>query len=421
MSDSFEIEKLTSFSLSSCYYGQKKLIKLRREVNRLYFLQGISKNAIAAKKGVSKHFVIKWTQSPFQDFEEDQRGWPMGRPRKWSNQTKERIAGLHDQLKKDPKSFYWGPTAIQLAWQRNYPNEQAPPLRTIGKMLKDLGLSNDYGKHRVKGASRYLCYPEHTVYKKLGQRIMEADFVGQKYIRGRTEPLHFIGFSFKKHPKLRHFQRIGAATADNFINTCQDFIDRFEKPDCIKVDNAAVTIGTGSGKRNISRVMNFLLSNQIIPVFSVPRRPFTQASIEGNNSVFARKFWNQRAFTSVEDVDKQLEWFNTDSMQYSGYEPPSSKRRSSEEFVPRVYFLRQVRQMDEFTDHGYIDVLNELIYLPSAYINYFVLAEWDLAQERLFVYLEKDQELESIKNISFRINSSSKNNLRKTGALSSCM
>lgn len=288
-------------------------------------------------------------------------------------------------------------------------------------MLKDLGVSKDYGNPRVKGASRYLCYPEHTVYEKLGQRIMEADFVGHKYIRGRTEPLHFIGFSFKKHPKLRHFRRIGAATADNFIKAFQEFIDDFERPDCIKVDNAAATIGTKSGKRNISRVMVFLLSQQTIPIFSVPRRPFTQASIEGNNSVFARKFWNQRAFTSVEDVDTQLEWFNEDSMQYSCYEPPAFGTRSSQDFVPKVYFLRQVRQMDEFTDHGYIEVLNEFIHLSSAYINYFVLVEWDLTQEHLSVYLEKDKELESIKNISFRINSSSKNNLRKTGALSSCM
>lgn len=421
MNANFKLERLKNFSLSYCYDAQKKLIKLRREVNRLYFLEGISKNAIAKRKRLSKHFVIKWTQSPFQDFEKDQRGWPLGQPRRWSNQTKSRIEGIHQRLKNDPHSFYWGPTAIQQLWRRLYPGEEIPPLRTLGKMLKDLGLSKDYGKRRVKGASRYLCYPEYTIYEKLGKRMMEADFVGQKYIWGRTKPLHFIGFSFKKAPKLRHFQRIEAATAENFIYECQKFIDSFEKPDCIKVDNAAANIGSRSGKRNISRVMNFLLSQKIIPVFSVPRRPFTQASIEGNNSVFARKFWNQRSFSSVEEVDKQLEWFNEDSRLYSGYEPPATKQKEKQFFEPKVYFLRQVREVDEFIQEGYIEILNEFIRIPSAYINYFVLAEWDLIQEQLNIYLEKEKELELITNIPFKINSNSKKNFKKTGALSSCI
>lgn len=419
MKKKFSLENSIPVEISSCYYGQKKLIKLRQEVNRLYFLEGLSKNSIAVKKRVSKHFVIKWTKTPFQDYEEDKRGWPMGQTRKWNEQTKANIAKLHQQIKSNPQLFYWGPTAIQNTFKRMYPGEETPPLRTIGKMLKDLGLSKNH-EPRVKGASRYLCYPEYTVYEALGNRVMEADFVGQKYIQGRTKPLHFIGFSFKKAPKLRNFKRIEAATAENFIHECRQFIDRFEKPDCIKVDNAAATIGSKSGKRNISRVMNFLLGQEIIPVFTVPRRPFTQASIEGNNSVFSRKFWNQRTFTSVEEIDKQLKWFNEDSMLYSGYEPPVEQTKQSP-FIPKIYFLRQARQVDEYLDEGYIEILNEFIKIPSAYINYFLLAEWDLVKEQLFVYLEKEKKLELIKSISFEINSSSKKNFQKTGALSSCI
>ena len=58
----------------------------------------------------------------------------------------------------------------------------------------------------------------------------------------------------------------------------------------IKLDNGLTFIGSASGKRNISRSMSFLLKNNVIPVFAVPRKPFTQASIEGNNSVLSE--WN---------------------------------------------------------------------------------------------------------------------------------
>ena len=44
--------------------------------------------------------------------------------------------------------------------------------------------------------------------------------------------------------------------------------------------------------------MHFLLQHQVVPIYSVPRKPFSQASIEGNNSVFARKFWRAVILTA---------------------------------------------------------------------------------------------------------------------------
>ena len=390
---------------------QKKIISLRRLANQLYFRDGLSKKAIAAQLGVSRPFVIRWSQSVDQDVTIDDRGWPKGRRRRWSEQTERRIASLHKELKHGSEAFYWGPTAIAQKWLRHYPAEPPPPLRTIGQILKDLGLSEPHGRKVRKGASRYLCYPEHTIYETLGQRVMESDFIGKKYITGTQQPIHFVAFSFKKPPKLRHFQRIEAQSADCFIEQCERFFVTFEKPDCIKVDNAAATIGSGSGKRTISRTVQFLLANQVIPIFAVPRKPFSQASIEGNNSVFARKFWNRRTFSSLEEIDTTLVAFNKASRNYTGYQPPVAKANSKQTFVPKVYFLRQVRQTPEGTD-GFIDVLNESVCLPKSYINYFVLAEWNLSTEMLSVYLENDKQLVEIENYLFPINPRSKKNLK---------
>lgn len=400
-------------------YEQKKLFKLRKEVNELFFLQGLSKNAIAKKKRISKHFVLKWTKEDLKDhdFASDNRGWPMGKLRKWNEDALKRVKELHTMITENPRSFYSGATAIESAWRRQYPDKQVPPLRTIGKMLKDLGLSNSK-RGRQKGASRYLCYPEHTIYNTLGQRVLESDFVGQKYLQGRTEPIHFIGFSFKKPPKLRYFKRVDGATANSFISECQKFFQNIEKPDCIKIDNAAATIGSRSGKRNISRAMNFLLGQEVMPIFSVPRRPFSQASIEGNNSVFARKFWKQRTFTSLDQIDEQLTWFNQDSRLYSGYMKPHIENKKT--FEPKIYFLRQVRSVPD-TDEGYIDVLNEIIPMPTGYISYFVLAEWNLDQEKLHIFIEQEKELKLINQLQFLINKTSKSSLKKSGALSSCI
>lgn len=401
------------------YASEKKLIRLRKEVNRLYFEQGLSKNKIASIKRVSKHFVIRWTQSMHQDFQQDHRGWPKGQRRKWSQETVHRICQLRQELKSGPSAFYWGPTAIVQAWRNRYSSDPVPPLRTIGAILKDQGLSDPRGRKTSKGASRYLCYPEYSVYETLGNRVMESDFIGHKFIHGQRRPVHFIGFSFKKRPRLRYFSRVEAQTADSFIKHCRNVFVHFEKPDCIKLDNAAATTGNKSHKRTIGRVIHFLLGNQVTPIFSVPRKPFSQASIEGNNSVFARKFWNRHTFTDVSQIDAPLAAFNEASRIYTSYSSPSKRRHRPNEFIPTIYFIRQVHERSQ-SPKGFIKVQNQDVYLPKAYINYFVLAEWDLAAETLTVFLERNQKLEKIKQVNFLINKKSKNKLLETGALSYC-
>lgn len=359
---------------------------------------------------VSRNFVTKWTQSRNQDFTVDDRGWKKGRARKWNKEIHKRIKDIRLYLENKPFEFYFGATAIKQEWITRYPNEESPPLRTIGKYLSELGLVRKR-KIKHKGAAKYFCYPEHTIYHKLGSRVAEVDFIGRKYIHGKSEPINFIGFSFKKEPRLRYYRRIEGQTSDNFITETDKFFRLFEKPDVIKLDNGLAFIGSASGKRNISRSMDFLLKNKIIPIFAVPRKPFTQASIEGNNSVFSKKFCNQFEFNNFEEIDEKLELFNQSSQRYTRYKKPkeTSLRRN---FKPRIYFIRQVKEVSKKRHKkAYINVLNVKISMPKSLVNYYVLSEWDLTKEMLNIYFEKDEEQQSIKKIDFKINKKSKENL----------
>lgn len=381
---------------------QKKSLQLRRIVNQLYFEKHVSKRMIAHSLKVSKGYVDRWTRSPDQDCSLDARGWPQGKGRTWGDETTNRVAELHRMLENDPLSFYTGATAIAQEWRRRY-SDSVPSLRTIGRIQAALGLSNKRRSGRSRGAARYLCYPEHTIYHRFKGRLAEADFIGKKFIAGHSDPLHFVGFSFKKEPRLRYFRRVEDETASAFIRECKAFFASFESPDYMKVDNCSATIGSISAKRTLSKVVCFLLSNQVIPIFAVPRKPFSQASIEGNNSVFARKFWNKRIFASIADVDKQLDWFNDSSAAYTGYSQPADKPEKKN-FVPKIYFIRQVKETDT---KGFINVLNEKVTLPGSYINYFVLAEWNLRKQHLVVYFEKDLKPTPIKQMKFLVNKNS--------------
>ena len=344
---------------------------------------------------------MAWTKSPNQDFTKDMRGWKKNKPRKHTKIEIKRIKEIHQELVKDPETFFAGASAILQKWQEKYPSIKPSHPKFIGRILKEAGLSEKIQKGKNKGASKYLHYPEYSI-NQLGESLMEIDFIGKKFIRERTEPLNFIGFSLKKPRKLKHFTRISGETGDNIIKESKRFFKRFEKPKVIKMDNGFAMAIPGSAKRILSKVIIFYLKNQIIPIFAPPRKPWSQASIEGSNSVFSRKFWNKIEFKNLQHVDERLEAFNKNYQWYLGYKSPERKLRKKN-FIPKVYFIRKVYQ-DPETEKGYIEVANEKIFIPKSYINFFTLSEWNFKEEIIYIYFENEQKLNLIKKILFKIN-----------------
>lgn len=365
-------------------HDEKKSLALRPAVARLADA-GWSRRAIMAELGVSRGFVDRWAAAAPGALELDGRGWPAGGARRYPPAVLRRVAELHARLVDDPTAFFTGATAIQQAYARRYPRSSLPSLRTLGRMLRALGCSAPRQRGRQRGAAAYLGYPAQTL-AGLAPRLLELDFIGPRYRAGSAQPLHFVGVSCQRAPRLRYFYRVESVTTAALLTVCADLLGRHEHPQVLKVDNAPVTIGSGSAPRTISRFVQWLWARAITPVFAVPRRPFSQASIEGNNSVFARKFWRARTFTSVADVDRQLAWFNRASAAYTAYTPPPPAPCDGA-FQPRIHFLRQVQERDGETG---IDILHTWVPLAPQYAPLFVLATWDVSDAQLTVRLEHD-------------------------------
>lgn len=110
------------------------------------------------------------------------------------------------------------------------------------------------------------------------------------------------------------------------------------------MDISTATIRSRLHKRTISDVMAYLLERKVHPVFSVHRKPATQASIEVSNSLFSRKLWNRHQFQGLEENDQRLVVFNENTREYLRYSSPAGEETTTTEFIPKVYFLRQVRE-----------------------------------------------------------------------------
>jgi len=158
------------------------------------------------------------------------------------------VVKIHRELDADAKSFFAGASAILQSYCQLHPNAPRLSLRFIGRTLAKHGLTTT-PKVRRKGVSRYLLYPEHSI-NQLGSSLLEVDFIGKKFITGRTEPVNFITFSLRFPRKLKHFQRIDSETGDEVIKHCQAFFHRFEKPEVIKLDNGFAFAGSGPWQKD---------------------------------------------------------------------------------------------------------------------------------------------------------------------------
>ena len=355
--------------------------------------------------------MVHWTQSPNQNFEEDNRGWQKGKTRTHTEKEKQLIKTIRNELIDSEKESYIGPEAILKYICKNkseYENNQDIDINSINRSfiistLKDLKLSKPHNK-RVKGGSEYQCYPKKII-SQIGELILEIDFI-QRFIKGQSKPIHFIGFSCKML-KFRQYRRISGQTTVNARKELEWFFDNFFLPDATKMDNDLAFIGSNSAKRTISKTVKYLFDKKIIPIFTNPRSPWNNGSIEGSNSVFARNFWNKFEFNSIEDIDVKLELFNQSSLEYSDYEQNEFENKKDKNFIPQIYFIRKSYENQRKNGKGEISILNEKIELPSEYINLYTLSRWNLKTEILYIYFETNGMKKFIKKLKFPINKNS--------------
>lgn len=328
----------------------------------------------------------------------DNRGWKAGVARSLSFDARSRIIDIRDALEKDPDEYYTGDLAIQQKYEEKYSSEKLPSLRYINDILKAAEKSKPHKKKR-RGTARYLCYPVRAV-TRLGTRIADVDFVGHKFIRGVSEPLHFLSIAYRKPIKLRCIQRTNSETTDEAIAVTNSIFDECGWPDVVKTD-----VGTpfaGRGVRFIPRYAANLLKKNVTPVYGNPRSPWNQGTGEGSNSVFGKNFWGAHEFTSIEMVDERMTVFNASSKKYARWTQWIRETKDIS-FIPRICFIRKVGE-DTRGKNGTIPIAGELISLPREYIGYFVFSEWHLKEQRLKIFFEREDEIQQIEERSFLIN-----------------
>lgn len=367
--------------------------------------------------GIRRPTIIEWLSG---NTYEDSRGWKADKPRKETDHSevvKERIRTLKE--KRNSGHYFVGSDYVQMDYAKGYPNEPVPSTWFIEEVIRDANLQTRKPKEKKKsGGSKYLLFPEQLV-KNLGYLHQSADFIGKKYITGRTEPINIFSRAYYSPFKLFQIKRVEAEKSRCAIEVLKNDWQTFPIPDVFRIDNGLQFRGTARGKRSVGMFLRFLLNLAVTPLFGSPSKPWTNPAIEGHNRTFNEKIWANNYFENLDQIDTECTRFNQESLDYFHYRYASfldnrqfrylggKNEPTTDRLVTtknrKVYFIRFAESY-EHSCPAYIDILNEKVKIPEQYTHQFVFAEWDIEHEVLSIFSEYDGNSTLICQMKFKLN-----------------
>lgn len=383
-------------------YDKKTLEKKRAQVKRLFFCKHFNKSKIARAIGVSRPFIHKWVRNKNRPVTDDCRGWPKGKRRFYTDQEEERIISLREELE---KGLFTGSDKILDEYNQSYPKARSLSRSFVSRVIwKYFPMS----RRKTLKAVKEQKYPIKTL-TGLSTIQQEADFMGKKYITGRSEPIHFFTRVYKKPFILRLLKRVPGETSETALNILTSDWKRYPIPGTLSIDNGFgfTAAGTGNIPRIISPFIQYLLSLGITPIFIAPKKPWMNGTVEGTHSVFARRAWNRFTCDTLDEVDELVQLFE---LEYQKLKPLPKKLPGktlslnfnwksvfTKPFVPKkemyIYLIRlvQERPVNNLKAPA-IRIFKELIKLDKSLINTYVLAKLDIYKELLSLYVEPNNE-----------------------------
>jgi len=303
-------------------------------------------------------------------------------------------------------------------YAKRFPADPLPSAWFIKEVTRKAGLQSLAPKDKKKKQNivSRLLFPITSIIR-LGYVQQSCDFVGKKYIQGRTEPVSIFATAFYQWLKLYRIWRVLAETSEAAITQLTDFYQTFPLPHVMRMDNGMTFRGTGRAAARVGRFLKFLLNLNIIPLFSAPYQSYTNPHIEGHNRTFDDKLWQKNFFTSEIEIDRECGKFNTESQEFFEWK---FKERLSGAHIRRLHgksildseslrstkgkkicFVRFVERWKETDDASGITILGRFVAVPDPYLHQYVLVTLNLETARLLIVSEHQGIISEIINQPF--------------------
>ncbi len=373
------------------------------------------------KKDIEKRWFKKWNY------------------RKYNDMVKKRIVNLYHQMI-DEKTFFINKYTIFENYKKLYIDDKSmPTIHYVEYIMKTEKLRRRRIKPFRNWLSKYMNYPENTI-NNLWNIILWIDFVWPRFLEWDNTPYYFLSRRYIRPEKYWMLDVIGSETTKETITMLlKDWKDNLI-PDVVKIDNDSAfgMLKSWKHKKAIWTFIKFLLYLWITPLFSVPRSPWNNWSVEWQNSVFNKLFWQAILFDSPKHLRTEITRFNTEYKQYSNliwttnleqvwikqkYINDIEKERKIDiDNLSNIEWLKELRKKDlpckqicilrkveriwekKWDNEMWeIKILWENIIIWKEYINLILFCRIDIEKDSLEICLEKEWKLEILKEKKFVI------------------
>lgn len=350
-----------------------------------------------------KATLIEWLRKEVYD---DGRSWKKGAYRTHTEKEKGRVIVLK-KSRIEAKKYFLGSPHIRMDYAKAFPEDALPSLWFFDKVVRDAGLQTHEPKKKTKGQDRVkrLRFPIKSIIG-LGRIQQSSDFIGKKFITGRTEPISIFGTSYYQWFQLYQIWLTRAESATCALEKLSLFWRTHPLPDVMRMDNGMTFRGTGAGVARVGTFLKFLLNLGVTPLFSSPYQSYTNPHIEGHNRTFSEKLWSTNTFTNLLEISAECERFNAESQEYYEYTFEERLNQKSLRFIlpertivtdrlqnaygKKVCFIRFVECWLERNKESGIVLLNKFVPLPEIYLNQYVFVTVYLETSTLSIISEHE-------------------------------
>lgn len=360
-------------------------------------------NEIARYLTLRKATIINWLTH--ESYEEG-RGWKQGR-RVYTSEEEKRVTSLkRERIEK--KNYFLGSPYIRMDYAKNFPDDPLPSIWFVDDVVRRNGLQTHEPRKRSKGQNivSRLKFPIRSIVH-LGRIQQSSDFVGKKYITGRTGPVSIFSTSYYQWLKVYQVWRVSSEKVENAILCLTGFWKRFPIPHVMRMDNGMTFRGAGQVEAHLGQCVVFLLNRGVTPLFSSPYKSYTNPHIEGHNRTFTEKLWSAEHFTSEEQIDEACDRFNTESEEFYQWNFKDRLNNKTLRFLSetteshereilrsakgkKICFIRFVERWKEKSEECGVVILNRFVCVPDSCLNQFVFVTLDLEAATICVISEHD-------------------------------
>ena len=292
-------------------------------------------------------------------------------------------------------------------YAKQFPNDTLPSLWFFDKTVRDAGLQTHEPKKRKRqqGIVERLRFPIKSIVT-LGRIHQSSDFIGKKWITGRSEPISIFSTGYYQWFQLYQIWRTVAESSEYAIQCLTTLWRTTPLPNVMRIDNGMTFRGTGAAVGRIGRFVKFLLNLNITPLFSSPYQSYTNPHIEGHNRTFTEKLWGKHHLSSLDEIDTECVRFNAESREYYDFAFQERLKQKSLRFIvpeqtivtdtlkgtrgKKVCFIRFVERWNERERAVGVVLLNAFVSLPEPYVNQYVFVTINLETATLLVYSEHE-------------------------------